>query len=64
MARKYARKSIPEPLILFGVMFLLCPFLYGCYWVAKTVSYNVFYEDMVEETIELKVKETCLNVIK
>ena len=26
-------------------------FIYGAYWVAKNVSYAIFYEDMVKETI-------------
>jgi hypothetical protein len=37
-------------------------FLYGCYYVAKTVSYNVFYEDMVEDTVKELVKKSCLEI--
>jgi hypothetical protein len=36
-------------------------FIYGCYWVAKTVSYSVFYEDMVQETIREMVESESLN---
>ena len=36
-------------------------FIYGSYWVAKNVSYAVFYEDMVTETILEKVKGNCIN---
>jgi hypothetical protein len=38
----------------------LCFFVYGCYWVAKTGSYWLFYEDMVVETISETVKPECL----
>ena len=34
--------------------------LYGCYWVAKTVSYSMFYEDMVRATITEMVKQEYL----
>ena len=34
--------------------------IYGTYWVAKTVSYSIFYEGMVNETITEKVKPSCL----
>jgi len=33
-----------------GICFFLAV-IYGMYWVAKTVSYQVFYEDMVQQTI-------------
>jgi hypothetical protein len=39
---------------------LVCLFIYGCYWVVKTVSYTIFYEDMVEQTIKETVKQSCL----
>jgi hypothetical protein len=35
--------------------------LYGCYWVAKTVSYSLFYEDMVRNTVRDMVKEGSLK---
>lgn len=31
--------------------------LYGSYWVAKTVSYKLFYEDMVRETVTEMLEE-------
>ena len=31
-------------------------FTYGCYWALKTVSYTIFYEDMVRETVREMVK--------
>jgi len=36
-------------------------FLYSCYWVAKTVSYQIFYKDMVKTTISEMVKKEALN---
>jgi len=36
-------------------------FLYGCYWIAKTGSYWLFYEDMVKTTIHELVKSIALK---
>ena len=36
-------------------------FVYGGYWVAKTVSYKIFYKDMVIQTIHDNVRQDCLN---
>jgi len=38
-----------------------CFFIWGCYWAAKTISYNIFYEDMVKATIVEMVKQESLN---
>jgi len=35
--------------------------IYGVYWVAKTVSYKVFYEDMVLESIKQTVTKSCIK---
>lgn len=35
--------------------------IWGCYWVVKSVSYNLFYEDMVIQTIQEQVKKEALN---
>lgn len=35
--------------------------IYGCYSVTKTVSYKIFYEDMVRETITEMVKPEALK---
>lgn len=35
--------------------------IYGVYWVAKTVSYEIFYEDMVQDTVREMVKPEYLN---
>lgn len=42
----------------------LCMFVgvvYGLYWVVKTISYSLFYEDMVIETIKEQVNYKYLN---
>ena len=36
-------------------------FVYGTYWIAKTVSYTIFYEDMVQETIKEMVRPEYLK---
>lgn len=46
--------------LILGVV-LLGAVTYGGYWVAKNVSYAVFYEDMVEDTIKENVKKSCLR---
>jgi len=38
----------------------ICAVVYGMYWIAKTVSYQIFYEDMVIEEIQEQVKSECL----
>ena len=38
--------------------------LYGMYWVTKNVSYSIFYEDMVKNTIVEMVKRDSLNLEK
>lgn len=35
--------------------------LYGSYWVVKTVSYKLFYEDMVRTTVREMVAEEALK---
>ena len=39
----------------------LCAFVYGMYWIFKTVSYEIFYESMVQETIKEMVKSKFLK---
>lgn len=38
--------------------------LYGLYSVAKTLSYRIFYEDMVRVTITEMVKPEALRAVK
>jgi hypothetical protein len=48
---------------IFGIagVALICGFIYGSYWVAKTVSYSFFYESMVENTVRDLVKPEYLK---
>ena len=46
--------------IIIGIMatyFLV----YGFYWIGKTVSYKIFYEDMVQQTIVEMVDTKALR---
>ena len=45
--------------IIIGIITVIF-FVYGCYWVAKTVSYKVFYEDMVQKTVTEMVEPEAL----
>ena len=54
-------KAIKDILITVGILLLICAFIYGCYWIAKTVSYQIFYKDMVRETITEMVKPEALK---
>ncbi len=47
--------------IIIGGVVVVAFFIYGCYWAAKTVSYNVFYEDMVRDSIVEMVKPEALK---
>lgn len=40
---------------------LLCCVAYGMYYLTKTVSYSLFYEDMVQETVKEMVQNKCLK---
>ena len=40
---------------------LSCALIYGVYWVFKTVSYSIFYEAMVEQTIIEMIKPEYLK---
>jgi len=35
--------------------------MYGTYWVTKNVSYFIFYEGMVQQTITEMVKQEALR---
>ncbi len=35
--------------------------LYGFYYAGKTVSYKMFYEDMVEQSIRDNVIKSCIR---
>ena len=42
-------------------LIVICGFIYGSYWVAKHVSYALFYEDMVEATVRELVSASALK---
>jgi len=46
---------------IFAGVVLVASLIYGSYWIAKTVSYSVFYEGMVRETVREMVKEGALR---
>ncbi|NOR27549.1 MAG: hypothetical protein GQ540_03355 [Lutibacter sp.] len=37
-------------------------FMYGIYWVGKTISYNIFYKDMVRGTVIEMVNPEYLKI--
>jgi hypothetical protein len=48
--------------LVFALLMALGVFvLYGSYWVCKNVSYAIFYEDMVIQSITETVKKTCIR---
>ena len=46
--------------LVLGVVALVAV-IYASYWIAKNVSYAIFYRGMVIESIESRVKPSCLN---
>lgn len=51
-----------KDILMYGVgLMVLCVLTYGLYYVGKTVSYSIFYEDMVEQTIQEQVKQSCIK---
>ena len=58
---EWIMKGIKQ-IVIFGVgIALVLSIIYGCYWVAKTVSYSFFYEDMVKRTVTQMVKPEALK---
>ena len=47
--------------LIIGVIFLALSAVYGCYWIAKSMSYAIFYESMVEQTVRELVKPEYLK---
>lgn len=44
-----------------AVLVLACFIVYGAFWIKKSVSYSVYYKDMVEKTVREMVKPECLK---
>lgn len=43
------------------VAILVLILIYGMYCIGKTISYNIFYEDMVQQTVRELVKPESLQ---
>ena len=50
-----------QVIIFVGGAILICGIVYGGYWIAKRISYALFYEDMVIQTIKDIVKKEALK---
>lgn len=50
-----------QSLGILAVVVIIVFFIYGVYWVGKTVSYKIFYEDMVKKTVREMVKPENLK---
>lgn len=51
-----------KDIIIFIIGFLfVVAVIYSMYWVFKTVSYEIFYESMVQKTVQEIVKTECLK---
>ena len=58
--KKFMEKLAIGGMVLVAIA-LICGGIYGCYWVAKSVSYGFFYEGMVQQTITEMVKPEYLK---
>jgi len=50
-----------DAIMIIGGILLVLALTYGGYWIAKNVSYWLFYEDMVRETVTELVKQAALK---
>jgi len=48
-------------LIWIAILATVCLLIWGGWWLAKTVSYKLWYEDMVKETITEMIKPEALK---
>ena len=55
------KSKIENIIIGISAALIICGVIYGAYWLAKTVSYQVFYKDMVEHTVKEMVKPEYLK---
>jgi len=58
------KNKLLKIVLAMGSLVISCLFIYGCYWIAKTVSYSIFYEDMVKQTIIEMVEPESLKRIE
>ena len=54
-------KKIKQIVVMGLGIALVLSFIYGCYWITKTISYAFFYEDMVKRTVTQMVKPEALK---
>lgn len=53
--------GITRTIVFVTVGVILGLFILGCFWVAKNVSYKLFYEAMVKRTVVEMVKPDALK---
>lgn len=56
-----AGKLLGSTGMIIGAALLAISVVYGCYWIGKSVSYAIFYESMVEQTVREMVKPEYLR---
>ena len=52
--------TIKKATIVIAFVLLFAWAIYVSYWLVKTISYLVFYENMVIQSIAQQVKPSCL----
>jgi len=53
-------KKVEIGLSIAGIL-VFCAILYGSFWVTKNISYSIFYENMVQQTVKEMVKPEYLK---
>lgn len=56
-----AGKLLRKVILVVLAVAAICAFIYLMYWLGKSGSYFLFYEDMVQETIREMVKAGSLK---
>ena len=54
-------KYIKGILVFLTFIAFISGVIYAGFWIKKSVSYSLFYESNVEETIKKMVKQECLK---
>lgn len=54
-------KTLRDVMVIVATLAALAGVIYGGYWIAKRVSYALFYGDMVEDTVRRMVKPEALK---
>jgi hypothetical protein len=54
-------RTMKKIVIMLLALVIVFAIIYGCYWLAKNLSYAFFYEDMVQRTIVQMVKPEALK---